>query len=182
MSVKVHYITVDSSSDELDYEIEPEPVKVKCEDEGAVASATGLDYEAISLKIANIEEQIQGMKEDINKLQNIKKSASVVNRRSPSEAGVSSSKAGALYCRGPQTKFEVRDVALWRGDLLAICPKTSRGGNLYYILVVRTAEFAKQIVSEINGLNYKGRTIKMQHAKGRDLDIDHFIRNHGGYL
>ena len=143
-----------------DYEVEPEPVK----DEGAVASATGLNHE-----------------EDIKKLQNIKKSASV-DRRSPSEAGVSSSKAGALYCRGPQTKFEVRDLALWRGDLLAICPRTSRGGNLYYILVVRTAEFAKQIVGEINGLNYKGRTIKMQHAKGRDLDIDHFIRNHGGHL
>ena len=37
MSAKIHYITVDSSSDELDYEVEPEPVEVKCED-GAVIS------------------------------------------------------------------------------------------------------------------------------------------------
>ena len=42
-----------------DYEVEPEPVK----DEGAVASATGLNHE-----------------EDIKKLQNIKKSASVDSR------------------------------------------------------------------------------------------------------
>ena len=84
MSVKVHYITVDSSSDELDYEIEPEPVTVKCEDEGAVTSPTELDYEAIIFRIANLERQmkrskedIKLLKEDINLLKNAKK-ASVI--------------------------------------------------------------------------------------------------------
>ena len=109
MSVKVHYITVDSSSDELDYEIEPEPVTVKCEDEGAVTSPTELDYEAIIFRIANLEGQMKRIKEDI---ENAKK-AIVDNSRSFSyEAqGVSSRKAALVYMSGPQTKFEVRDVA-----------------------------------------------------------------------
>ena len=125
------------------------------------------------------------MKEDIKKLQDAKKPAVVVNRRSSSHEakGVSSSTAGALlYCRGPQTKFEVRDMARWQdGDLMAICPKTSRGGKLYYILVVPES-IAELIVSDINNTDYKGRTIKMQYANVRGLDIGHIMRTHGGYL
>ena len=192
-------ITLASSSDEyepvrvkgecdselagLDHEAEPEPVKVKVEDEGAATSVRDLDYEAISLKIANIERQVKRMKEDIKLLKNARK-ASVVNSRSPSyePQGVSSSKAALLYCRGPQSKFEVRNVARWQdGDLLAICPKTSRGGNLYYILVV-PERIAGQIVEEINDTVYNGRTIKMQYANVRGLDIGHIMRTHGGYL
>ena len=144
-----------------DYEVEPEPVK----DEGAVASATGLNHE-----------------EDIKKLQNIKKSASV-DRRSPSEAGVSSSKAALVYMSGPQSKFEVRDVARMlkhqQGSLLAICPKISPGGTLYYILVIREP-FAGKIVDEIDGLVYEGRTMRALYADDRGLDIGHILRNHGG--
>ena len=183
MSVNVNYITVESSSEELDYETEPEPVKVKVEDEGAAASATELDYEAMTMKIANLERQVKSMKEDIKLLKNARK-ASVVNSRSPSyePQGVSSRTAALLYCRGPQSKFEVRNVARWQdGDLLAICPKTSRGGNLYYILVV-PERIAGQIVEEINDTVYNGRTIKMQYANVRGLDIGHIMRTHGGYL
>ena len=183
MSVNVNYITVESSSEELDYETEPEPVKVKVEDEGAATSVPELDYEAINLKIANIERQVKRMKEDIKLLKNARK-ASVVNSRSPSyePQGVSSRTAALLYCRGPQSKFEVRNVARWQdGDLLAICPKTSRGGKLYYILVV-PERIAGQIVDEINDTVYNGRTIKMQYANVRGLDIGHIMRTHGGYL
>ena len=182
-------ITLASSSDEY----EPVRVKEECDPELA-----GLDHEAepdsesaqlgnetIILKIENIEEQIAQMKEDIKKLQDAKKPAVVVNRRSSSHEakGVSSSTAGALlYCRGPQTKFEVRDMARWQdGDLMAICPKTSRGGKLYYILVVPES-IAELIVSDINNTDYKGRTIKMQYANDRGLDIGHIMRTHGGYL
>ena len=121
------------------------------------------------------------MKEDIKLLKSARK-ASVDNSRSPSHdpQGVSSSKAALLYCRGPQSKFEVRNVARWQdGDLLAICPKTSRGGKLYYILVVRE-RIAGQIVDEINDTLYNGQAIKMQYANVRGLDIGHIIRNYGG--
>ena len=190
-------ITLASSSDEyepvrvkgecdselagLDHEAEPEPVKVKVEDEGAATSVPELDYEAINLKIANIERQVKRMKEDIKLLKSARK-ASVVNSRSPSyePQGISSRTAALLYCRGPQSKFEVRNVARWQdGDLLAICPKTSRGGNLYYILVV-PERIAGQIVEEINDTVYNGRTIKMQYANVRGLDIGHILRNYGG--
>lgn len=190
-------ITLASSSDEyepvreegecdselagLDYEAGPEPVKVKVEDGGAATSAPELDYEAINLKIGNIEREVKRMKEDIKLLKSARK-ASVDNRRSPSHEpqGVSSSKAALLYCRGPQSKFEVRNVARWQdGDLLAICPKTSRGGKLYYILVVRE-RIAGQIVDEINDTVYNGQAIKMQYANVRGLDIGHLIRNYGG--
>ena len=171
----------DSELAGLDHEAEPEPVKVKVEDEGAATSVRDLDYEAISLKIANLERQVKRMKEDIKLLKNARK-ASVVNSRSPSyePQGVSSSKAALLYCRGPQSKFEVRNVARWQdGDLLAICTKTSRGGKLYYILVV-PERIAGQIVDEINDTVYNGRTIKMQYANVRGLDIGHLMRNYGG--
>ena len=183
MSVKVHYITVDSSSDELDYEIEPEPVTVKCEDEGAVTSPTELDYEAIIFRIANLEGQMKRIKEDI---ENAKK-AIVDNSRSFSyEAqGVSSRKAALVYMSGPQTKFEVREVARMlkhqQGSLLAICPKISPGGTLYYILVIREP-FAGKIVDEIDGLVYEGRTMRALYADDRGLDIGHILRNHGGHL
>ena len=187
MSVKVHYITVDSSSDELDYEIEPEPVTVKCEDEGAVTSPTELDYEAIIFRIANLEGQMKRSKEDIKStIENAKKAIVDDSRSFSYEAqGVSSRKAALVYMSGPQSKFEVRDVARMlkhqQGSLLAICPKISPGGTLYYILVIREP-FAGKIVDEIDGLVYEGRTMRALYADDRGLDIGHILRNHGGQL
>ena len=167
---EIELITLASSSDEY----EPVRVKEECDPELA-----GLDQEAepdsesaqlgnetITSKIENLEEQIAEMKEEIKKLQDAKKPAVVVN-------------PVLVYLSGPKTKYEVRDLINWQGDLMAICPKFSHGGRKYFILVVKRAP-VDQIVREINRMPYKGRTMSCQFANERGLDIDHIIRNHGG--
>ena len=176
---EIELITLASSSDEY----EPVRVKEECDPELA-----GLDQEAepdsesaqlgnetIISKIENLEEQIAEMKEDIKKLQDAKKPAVVVNRGLPSQEA----EGVLVYLSGPKTKYEVRDLINWQGDLMAICPKFSHGGRKYFILVVKRAP-VDQIVREINRMPYKGRTMSCQFANERGLDIDHIIRNHGG--
>ena len=147
----------------LDQEAEPD------------SESAQLGNETIISKIENLEEQIAEMKEDIKKLQDAKKPAVVVNR------GLSSQEAeGVLvYLSGPKTKYEVRDLINWQEDLMAICPKFSYGGRKYFILAVKRAP-VDQIVTEINGMPYKGRTMSCQYANDRGLDIDNIIRNYGG--
>ena len=176
---EIELITLASSSDEY----EPVRVKEECDPELA-----GLDQEAepdsesaqlgnetIISKIENLEEQIAEMKEDIKRLQDAKKPAVAVNRGLPSQEA----EGVLVYLSGPKTKYEVRDLIDWQGDLMAICPKLSHGGRKYFILVVKRAP-VDQIVREINRMPYKGRTMSCQFANERGLDIDHIIRNHGG--
>ena len=176
---EIELITLASSSDEY----EPVRVKEECDPELA-----GLDQEAepdsesaqlgnetIISKIENLEEQIAEMKEDIKRLQDAKKPAVAVNRGLPSQEA----EGVLVYLSGPKTKYEVRDLINWQGDLMAICPKLSHGGRKYFILVVKRAP-VDQIVREINCMPYKGRTMSCQFANERGLDIDHIIRNHGG--
>ena len=176
---EIELITLASSSDEY----EPVRVKEECDPELAGldheaepdSESAQLGNEAIISKIENLEEQIAEMREDIKKLQDAKKPAVVVNH------GLSSQEVeGVLvYLSGPKTKYEVRDLIDWQGDLMAICPKLSHGGRKYFILVVKRAP-VDQIVREINRMPYKGRIMSCQFANERGLDIDHKIRNHGG--